>query len=117
MERLERLLSNGPATVEPVKNGDMLPAPTEGERELRAPEAAAIPERELVLRLLTGDERVLFKSLLDSGGEAYQKDLVLRTKMSDTKTSRTIDRLEEKGLVARERRGMSNLIRIIIPNQ
>jgi hypothetical protein len=117
MERLERLLSNEPATVEPVKNGDMLPAPTEGERELRAPEAAPIPERELVLRLLTGDERVLFKTLLDSGGEAYQKDLVLRTKMSDTKTSRTIDRLEEKGLVARERHGMSNLIRIIIPNQ
>ena len=77
VERLERLLSNEPATFEPVKNGNMLPAPTEGEREPRAPEAAPIPERELVLRLLTGDERVLFKTLLDSGGEAYQKDLVL----------------------------------------
>jgi uncharacterized membrane protein len=35
--------------------------------------------------------------------------------MSDTKASRVIDRLEEKELVARERRGMSNLIRITVP--
>ena len=56
----------------------------------------------------------MFKSLVDAGGEAYQKDLVAKTKMSDTKTSRVIDRLEEKGLVARERRGMSNLIRITV---
>jgi hypothetical protein len=71
-------------------------------------------EWELVLRLLGGDERVMFKSLVDAGGEAYQKDLVAKTQMSDTKASRVIDRLEEKELVARERRGMSNLIRIIV---
>jgi uncharacterized membrane protein len=74
-------------------------------------------ESNIVLRLLTGDERTLYRTLMDAGGEAYQKDLVIRTKMSDAKTSRVIDRLEEKGLVSKERHGMTNMIRIKVHDQ
>jgi uncharacterized membrane protein len=83
----------------------------------QAPSAAAVidaEEGELVLRLLTGDERVMFKMILDSGGEALQKDLIIKTKMSDAKVSRTIDRLVEKGLIVKERYGVTNKVRIII---
>lgn len=69
---------------------------------------------DLVLRLLTGDERVMFKTILDSGGEALQKDLIVKTKMSDAKVSRTIDRLVEKGLIMKERYGVTNKVRIVI---
>ncbi|NLI74345.1 MAG: hypothetical protein GX369_06215 [Euryarchaeota archaeon] len=68
----------------------------------------------LILRLLSGDERTVFRSLVDASGEQLQRDIVSGTKMSDAKVSRTLDRLEEKGLVIRERRGMGNIVRISI---
>ena len=68
----------------------------------------------LTLRLLSGDERAMFKAIMDSGGEALQKDLIPRTKMSDAKVSRVLDRLEEKGVISKERYGMTNKVRIDI---
>jgi uncharacterized membrane protein len=80
-----------------------------------APAKETVPDdKHLVLRLLTGDERAVFHAIMDAGGETYQKDVVNRTKMSDAKVSRVLDRLEEKGLVTRERHGMSNKVRIEI---
>lgn len=66
----------------------------------------------LVLRLLTGDERTVFKSIMDSGGEALQKDLMAKNKMSNAKVSRVLDRLLQKGVIAKERFGSTNKIRI-----
>ena len=66
----------------------------------------------LVLRLLTGDERLMYKALMDSGGQALQKDLILSTKMSNAKVSRVLDRLGQKGLVGKERFGSTNKITI-----
>lgn len=66
----------------------------------------------LVLRLLTGDERVMFKAIMDSGGEALQKDLIQKTRMSDAKVSRLLDRLTQKGVVTKERHGATNKVRI-----
>lgn len=68
----------------------------------------------LILRLLGGDEREVFRSLVEAGGEQLQRDIVEVTKLSDAKVSRVLDRLEEKGLVARERRGMGNVVRIAV---
>lgn len=66
----------------------------------------------LVLRLLTGDERTMFKAVMDAGGEALQKDLILSTKMSNAKVSRLLDRLAQKGVVTKERHGSTNKVRI-----
>lgn len=66
----------------------------------------------LVLRLLTGDERIMFKAIMDSGGEALQKDLILRTKMSNAKVSRLLDKLTQKGVVSKERYGATNKVAI-----
>jgi hypothetical protein len=82
--------------------------------ETSAPEPINVQEGELILRLLTGDERLMFKAILDSGGQALQKDLILKTKMSDAKVSRTIDRLVEKDLIVKERYGVTNRVRIVI---
>ena len=68
----------------------------------------------LALRLLTGDERTMFKAIMDSGGEALQKDLIVRTRMSNAKVSRLLDRLQAKGVVTKERHGSTNRIRIKI---
>lgn len=66
----------------------------------------------LVLRLLTGDERTVFKAIMDSGGQALQKDLILRTKMSNAKVSRVLDRLQQKDVISKERYGATNMIKI-----
>lgn len=70
-------------------------------------------ETYLVLRLLTGDERTMFRTILDSGGEALQKDLMQRAKMSNAKVSRVLDRLVEKGVISKERHGSTNKVRIV----
>ncbi len=68
----------------------------------------------LVLRLLSGDERTVFRSIVDAGGETYQKDIVTGTKLSDAKVSRVLEKLEEKGLIEKERHGMTNVVRVKI---
>ncbi|MFA5313818.1 MAG: MarR family transcriptional regulator [Methanomassiliicoccales archaeon] len=79
--------------------------------------APSIPnEYALTLRLLSGDERQMFRTIVDLGGEALQKDLIVRTKMSDAKVSRVIDRLVEKELVTKERHGVTNKVRITVDN-
>jgi uncharacterized membrane protein len=70
-------------------------------------------ETYLVLRLLTGDERAMFRTIVDSGGEALQKDLMQRAKMSNAKVSRVLDRLVEKGVISKERHGSTNKVRIV----
>jgi uncharacterized membrane protein len=86
---------------------DMPQAPVE---ESDPNEAAA--HNYLVLRLLSGDERTMYKVLMDSGGEAFQKDLMERAKMSNAKVSRVLDRLSAKGIITKERHGSTNKIRI-----
>jgi len=102
---------------EPRTDTQVLPVPPTKETA----EAEAVPasrgEHEgrhdyLVLRLLTGDERTMFKAIMDSGGEALQKDLILRTRMSNAKVSRLLDRLHQKDVISKERYGATNMIRI-----
>lgn len=93
------------------------PSPQDSEGSSAIPQGTPICSTpdihdELVLRLLTGDERTMFRTIKDAGGEALQRDLVATTKMSEAKVSRVIDRLVEKGLVIKERNGMGNKIRI-----
>jgi uncharacterized membrane protein len=87
-------------------------APVEKPQEVKcdAPESEE-KMNEIALRLLGGDERILYKAIVDAGGTALQKDLIVSTKMSDAKVSRTIDRLVEKGMVTKERYGVTNRIR------
>lgn len=67
----------------------------------------------LTLPLLDRDERLLYLEIKESGRSALQKDLGHRDGFSRSKVTRTLDRLEAKGLVARERDGMTNRVRLI----
>ena len=69
---------------------------------------------QIVLRLLEGDDRRIFLTIKESGGEVLQKDLIEMTKMSNAKVTRVLDRLEDKGLIVKERHGMTNKVRIEI---
>lgn len=106
----------GPAQ-EPFAQTTPAPMANEEAPAIEAPaaiESCPVDERKLVLRLLTGDERTMFRAILDSGGEALQKDLIVKTKMSDAKVSRVLDRLVEKGVISKTRYGVTNKVRIEI---
>lgn len=75
-------------------------------------QAAGRPVPEMALRLLAGDELSLYRRIVAAGGCALQKDLVGIGLFSGSKVSRILDRLEAKGLVVRERYGMTNRIRL-----
>lgn len=74
------------------------------------PREGAVPE--VALRLLSGDELSLYRRIVAAGGVALQKDLVRLGLFSGPKVSRILERLEAKGLIARERHGMTNRIRL-----
>jgi uncharacterized membrane protein len=65
-----------------------------------------------VVKLLDEDERLLYTRLRDAGAPVLQKDVVAWGTFSAAKVTRLLDRLETKGLVVRERYGMTNRIRL-----
>lgn len=73
-------------------------------------EVASVPFEQMALRLLEGDERRVYRKVVESGGEILQKDIVTAVLFSKAKVSRIIDKLENKGLVSKERYGYTNRI-------
>ena len=88
------------------------PAPVvpESPPSTAAPSSSAVESA--VVKLLDEDERLLYTRLRDAGGAVLQKDVVAWGTFSAAKVTRLLDRLEAKGLVVRERHGMTNRIRL-----
>ncbi|MGB2826532.1 MAG: hypothetical protein WBC49_07860 [Thermoplasmata archaeon] len=68
---------------------------------------------EWVVRSLGADELRLYEMIRDAGGEILQMHVVSAKIFSKAKVTRLLDKLEKRGLVVRERHGMTNRIRII----
>ena len=62
------------------------------------------------LKALDKDERVLYKTLMDSGGTIFQSELMEKLGLSKVKVTRLLDRLEAKNILERRRRGMTNIV-------
>ena len=77
------------------------------------PEQIASTDEHQISRLLNGDERNLYQLLASSGGEMLQKDIVAKNVFSKAKVTRLLDKLEEKGIILRERHGMTNRIKLV----
>lgn len=61
--------------------------------------------------LLKPDELLLF-SEIKKKGELLQNALVITTRLSKVKVARVLARLERKGVIFKERRGLTNLIKL-----
>ncbi|TET90904.1 MAG: hypothetical protein E3J35_04515 [Methanomassiliicoccales archaeon] len=86
--------------------------PVGAQVEERSQEASKEDMYKLAIRLLTGDERKMFRRIVDAGGEVLQKDLVAEGTFSKAKVTRLLDKLESKRLIVRERYGATNRVRI-----
>ncbi|MFH1236785.1 MAG: hypothetical protein V1648_00055 [Candidatus Aenigmatarchaeota archaeon] len=66
----------------------------------------------MVIPLLRHDERNVFQNLVDANGEMLQNALVLKSGMSKVKMTRVLSSLERKGLILKERHGLTNRIKL-----
>ncbi len=98
----------------PLSPATVAPAPP----PIPAPESPSIPATSTsaveaaVVKLLGDDERLLYTRIRDACSPVLQKDVVAWGTFSAAKVTRLLDRLEKKGLVVRERYGMTNRIRL-----
>lgn len=100
-------MTRAPAAASPERIAPTVLPPVPSESSTRELE-------HVVLRLLDGDEQEVMRVLLTNHGELLQRDLVRSTSFSDAKVSRLLDKLEGRGLVVRERQGMTNRVRVTL---
>jgi uncharacterized membrane protein len=63
-----------------------------------------------VVKTLSGEDKLLYELVGNSGGFLFQNELVEKSGMNKVRVSRILDKLEAKGLIERKRRGMSNIV-------
>jgi uncharacterized membrane protein len=73
-------------------------------------ETPSVSFEQMALRLLEGDERRVYRKVVEAGGEILQKDIVSAVPFSKAKVSRIIDKLEGRGLISKVRHGYTNKI-------
>ena len=95
-----------------------------GPREISAPTPEPVPQEKgessapsseveaAIVRLLDDSERLLYLRLRDEDSKVLQRDIVSWGTFSAAKVSRLLERLEMKGLIVRERLGMTNRVRL-----
>ncbi len=59
---------------------------------------------------LDDDEKKVISILESAQGSTFQYEMIKRSGFSKVKVSRVLDKLEQKGLIERKRRGMANLV-------
>jgi len=67
---------------------------------------------ETILPLLKDDEKRFLIALKESNGEMLQNKLVLKLNLSKVKVTRVLWSLERKGLIVKERNGLTNNIKL-----
>ncbi len=90
----------------------------ERESEDRIPEPVIVQEREdettrKIAAQLSQDELRVLKFLVEKGGECYQMEIYRTLGLPKSTVTKIVHRLSEKGLIAVERRGRYNYVRII----
>lgn len=66
----------------------------------------------LITNLLKDDEKKVYQEILNSNNEILQNELVRKTNLSKVKITRIVRRLELKGLIIKERYGLTNKIKL-----
>jgi len=60
--------------------------------------------------VLDDNEKTVYQLMIDSGGTAFQSEVVEKTGWSKVKVTRTLDKLESRRLLERRRRGLTNIL-------
>jgi len=94
--------SSAPLTKQaPIEEGAEEPTPKKSEARLFAP---------VDLSSLDSEEKRAYDIIKDKGGSVFQSDIIRETGFTKVKVSRILDKLENRGVLERKRRGMANII-------
>ncbi len=66
--------------------------------------------KEVDVSKLDEDEKIIYDLLKRNNGSMYQSDIIKETQYSKVKTTRLLDKLHSRGIVDRQRRGMTNIV-------
>ncbi|QIB74316.1 MarR family transcriptional regulator [Halogeometricum borinquense] len=104
------------ARSQPAVNGGVEPStdasdPDSGTSESPRERWEATAER------LQNNEEAVYTALMEANGELPQRKLVEETDLSKATVSRTLDKLEHRELVERERVGIGNTVRLQYPQR
>lgn len=64
------------------------------------------------LNLIEKNEKKVLRLLINNSGEIYQSKITKEFNNDKVKVSRTINNLEKKGIIVKEKKGMTNLIKL-----
>ncbi|WP_340818053.1 hypothetical protein [Methanolobus sp. WCC4] len=65
---------------------------------------------QVLLMALEGDEKRTVRTIVDNDGQMLQNELVNRLDFSKAKTSRILSNLERKGIISKQKYGLTNCI-------
>ncbi|MEM2138120.1 MAG: MarR family transcriptional regulator [Candidatus Anstonellaceae archaeon] len=68
------------------------------------------PQKKIDVSSLEPDEKKVMAILQNGGGSVFQGEIKNKLDYSKVKVSRILDRMEQKGLVEKRKRGMANLV-------
>jgi uncharacterized membrane protein len=74
--------------------------------------ASKEPDYSMIMSLLRDDERKVVTALRDSKGEMLQNALVSKLGLSKVKIARLVFSLQRKGMITKERHGLTNKIKL-----
>ncbi|WMW25260.1 winged helix-turn-helix transcriptional regulator [Methanolobus sediminis] len=82
------------------------------ETEILAENQASIHTdmKKILLMALEGDEKKIVRTIVDNNGQILQNELVNRLDFSKAKTSRVLSNLEKKGIISKQKYGLTNCI-------
>jgi hypothetical protein len=110
-ERPRRSRDGGEDRPRPAGDGGVTTVARRPDVPVGSDDAEAVEERwRETLDRLANNEETLYERLLEADGELPQRTLVEETDLSKATVSRTLDSLEQRGLVERRRDGMGNTV-------
>ncbi len=96
--------------AKPAPSGAAPASPAEAGTPAHEAKAAPARKKKIAAADLDSDEARVVAIINEGNGSVYQSDILKKTGFSKVKVSRLLDRLEQKGLLERKRRGMTNLV-------
>jgi len=81
-----------------------------GDSTVQETKSSPAKKRKISASELDSEEARVVSIINEGNGSVYQSDIMKKTGFSKVKVSRLLDRLEQKGLTERKRRGMTNLV-------
>lgn len=76
-------------------------------------EQEIIKDYSVILPLLKADEKKVLLTLIEEKGEILQNKLVIKLGVSKVKLTRLLYNLEKKGIIIKERHGLTNIVKLV----